>query len=344
MGKRVNIQEGDRFGYLTVIREVEPNITPCGTVQRKFLCKCDCGNDVVRTMSTLHKSKNQSCGCKQLTLGDRVRKYTKEQRESFLYSTWHGMKQRCLDPNSSHYAHYGGRGITICDEWLYDYTKFYDWALENGACKQLTIDRIDLNGNYEPSNCRWVDVETQMNNTSQNRFIEYNGERLTLIQWSRRTGIKESAIRTRLDKYGYSIGQALGYEPHTTKVIDRSHTRKIVNQYSLSGEFIKQWASVQEASESLGISVRAIQLCVTGFYQSGGGYIWKYPNGARVYKQRRKRVIQYSLDGKFIAEHDDVFVASKVTGVNHETIRDICKGRRITRRIKFIFKFKEDAK
>ena len=276
MGKRVNIQEGDRFGYLTVICEAEPNRTPCGTVQRKFLCKCDCGKDVVRAMSTLHKSKNQSCGCKQLTLGDRVRKYTKEQRESFLYSTWHGIKQRCLDPNSSHYAHYGGRGITICDEWLYDYTKFYDWALENGACKQLTIDRIDLNGNYEPSNCRWVDVETQMNNTSQNRFIEYNGERLTLIQWSRRTGINEGTIRSRLDKYGYTVGQSLGYEPHTTKVIDRSHTRKIVNQYSLSGEFIKQWASVQEASCSLNISINSIRNCATGVYKTGNGFIWKY--------------------------------------------------------------------
>ena len=344
MGKKANIQEGDRFGYLTVIREVEPNITPCGTVQRKFLCRCECGNEVIRLRSTLQNNQKTSCGCKQLTLGDRVRKYTKEQTSSFLYSTWQGMKQRCIDPNSTSYYLYGGRGIKVCNEWLYDYTKFYDWALENGASKEMTLDRIDVNGDYEPSNCRWADAYTQANNTRQNRFIEYNGERLSVMQWSRRTGINESAIRARLDHFGYSIGEALGYEPHIKKSYDRSHTRKIVNQYSLDGEFIREWSSAQVASESLGISVRAIQLCVTGFYQSGGGYIWKYPNGARVYKQRRKKVIQYSLDGKFIAEHDDVFVASKVTGVNHETIRDICKGRRIPRRIKFIFKFKEDAK
>lgn len=344
MGKRVNIQEGDRFGYLTVIREVEPNITPCGTVQRKFLCRCDCGSEVIHSLGAFRRSSNCSCGCKNYDIGSLNRKYTKEQTSSFLYSTWQGMKQRCLDPKSTSYYLYGGRGIKVCNEWLYDYTKFYDWALSNGASKEMTLDRIDVNGDYEPSNCRWADAYTQANNTRQNRFIEYNGERLSVMQWSRRTGIKESAIRARLDLYGYSIGEALGYEPHIKKSYDRSHTRKIVNQYSLDGEFIREWSSVQVASESLGISVRAIQLCVTGFYQSGGGYIWKYPNGARVYKQRRKRVIQYSLDGKFIAEHDDVFIASKVTGVNHETIRDICKGRRIPRRIKFIFKFKEDAK
>ena len=136
----------------------------------------------------------------------------------------------------------------------------------------------------------------------------------------------------------------MGYEPHTKTTCDRSHTRKIVNQYSLDGEFIREWPSAQVASESLGISIKAIQTCVTESYQSGGGYIWKYPNGARVHKQRRKKVVQYSLEGNFIAEHNDVFVASKATGVSHETIRDICKGRRIPRRIKFIFKFKEDAK
>ena len=276
MGKRADIKEGDRFGYLTVICETEPNITPCGTVQRKFLCKCDCGNHVIRMRSTLQKSKNQSCGCKQLTLADRTRKYTKEQRESFLYSTWHGMRQRCLDPNSSHFANYGGRGVIICEEWLNDYTKFYDWALENGACKQLTLDRIDLNGNYEPSNCRWADAETQMNNTTQNRFIEYKGERLTVTQWSRKTKIQEGTIRARLDKYGYSVGQALGYEPHTTKVWDRSHTRKIVNQYSLNGDFIKKWTSVQDASDALNISISSIRNCATGVYKTGNGFIWKY--------------------------------------------------------------------
>lgn len=343
MGKRANIQAGDRFGYLTVIREVEPNITPCGTVQRKFLCRCDCGNEVIRLRSTLQKNQKTSCGCMELTIGDRTRKYTKEQTSSFLYSTWQGMKQRCIDPKSTSYPLYGGRGIKVCDDWLYDYTKFYDWALANGASKEMTLDRIDVNGDYEPSNCRWADAYTQANNTRQNRFIEYNGERLSVMQWSRRTGIEEGAIRARLDLYGYSIGEALGYEPHIKKTWDRSHTRKPVNQYSLNGEFIREWASAKEASDALGISMRTIQMCVTGYYRSGGGYIWKYPNGARVHKQRRKRVIQYSLDGNFIAEHDDVFVASKATGVSHETIRDICKGRRITRRTKFIFKFKEDA-
>ena len=121
-----------------------------------------------------------------------------------------------------------------------------------------------------------MDAYTQANNTRQNRFIEYNGERLSVMQWSRRTGIKESAIRARLDHFGYSIGEALGYEPHIKKSYDRSHTRKIVNQYSLDGEFIKQWASVQEASCSLNISIKSIRNCATGVYKTGNGFIWKY--------------------------------------------------------------------
>lgn len=342
MGKRANITTGDRFGYLTVICEVEPNITPCGTKQRKFLCRCDCGKDVVRMRSTLQKSKNQSCGCKEPTFGDRVRKYTKEQTSSFLYSTWHGMRQRCLDKNSTSYHNYGGRGIAICKEWMNDYVSFYEWALANGATKDLTLDRIDVNGNYEPSNCRWANSYTQANNTRQNRFIEYNGERLTVIQWARKTGIEEGTIRARLDNYGYSVAQALGYEPYKKSNGDRSHTRKPVNQYSLNGEFIREWASAKEASDALGISMRTIQMCVTGYYRSGGGYIWKYPDGARVQQTRRKKILQYSLDGKFIAEYMDAFAASDETGIGHETIRDICKGRRITRKTKYLFKYKED--
>lgn len=343
MGKRANIQAEDRFGYLTVIREVEPNVTPCGTVQRKFLCRCDCGNEVIRLRSTLQKNPNPSCGCMELTIGDRTRKYTKEQTSSFLYSTWNGMKQRCLDPNSSHYHRYGGRGVTICEEWLNDYSKFYEWAMANGASKELTLDRIDTDGNYEPSNCRWADVEMQMNNTSQNRFIEYNGEKLTVMQWSRRTGIEEGTIRRRLDSYGYSVAEALGYETHTKKSWDRSHTRKPVNQYSLDGEFIREWPSIQEAADTLNIRQASIRACATGYYKSGGGFIWRYLGEQKKHKRNRKAVLQFNFNGILLAEYEDAKEASEKTGIGNETIRDFCNGRRkTTKHTKFIWKYKED--
>lgn len=276
MGKKVSIKSGDIFGHLTIISEVNPNITPCGTVQRKFLCKCTCGNLVVRSLGCLTKNPQASCGCKSYNIGELNKKYLKEHTQSFLYSTWQGMRQRCLDKNSSHYKYYGAKGITICDEWLNDYTKFYKWAIENGASKEFTIDRIDVNGNYEPSNCRWVDAITQANNKTQNRIIEYNGEKLTLAQWSRKTKIKEGTIRMRIDKYGYTIDEALGFKPHTIKQYDRKNRRKKVEQYSLNGEFIKLWDSSQEASTSLNIPMHGIRLCATGVYKTSHGYIWKY--------------------------------------------------------------------
>lgn len=108
-----------------------------------------------------------------------------------LYVVWCTMKQRCLNPNNKQYAYYGGRGITVCEEWLHDYSVFRKWSLENGYKDngQLSIDRINNDGNYEPSNCRWTDRITQANNQSNNIIISYNGKTQTLRQWSRETGI-----------------------------------------------------------------------------------------------------------------------------------------------------------
>lgn len=277
MPARMKINIGDRFGLLTIIQEVEPHITPCGTIRRRVLCKCDCGNTTIRSLINLNKGNTHSCGCiNKKRIGDLNRKYTDEQRNSFLYSTWNGIKQRCFDTRSSHYKYYGEKGVTICDEWLNDFTKFFEWCIANGASKGLTIDRIDVNGNYEPSNCRWVDAIAQANNKSKNRLIEYNGEKLTVMQWSRKTGIKEATIRMRLDRYGYSVGEALGYETHETKQYDRENRRKPIEQYSLNGELLKSWDSVQVASESLGISIHSIRKCAIGVYKTGNGFIWKY--------------------------------------------------------------------
>ena len=327
---------------MTIIREVEPNITPCGTVQRKFLCVCECGNEVIRSRQALVSSPIVSCGCKAFKIGELNKKYTKEQTSSFLYSTWQGMKQRCLDPNSTSYRNYGGRGIKVCNEWLHYYSMFYEWAMANGASKDLTLDRIDCDGDYEPANCRWADLLTQANNTRQNRFIEYNGERLSVMQWSRKTGIPESVIRSRLDKYGYTVGEALGFNTHKPRISDRSHLRKPVNQYSTDNVLLKTWKSAQEAAETLGVSQRAIQRCLCGYYGSAGGFIWRYPDGVKLNKHVKKRVLQYSLNNELIAEYNDSFEAAAAVGVHHELIRDICNGRRTApKKLKCIFKYKD---
>ena len=110
------------------------------------------------------------------------------------------MKQRCLNSNQKVYKYYGGRGITICQEWIDDFMSFYDWALENGYQDNLTIDRIDVNGGYEPNNCRWLTMEAQLGNTRRNHFVEINGESHTIAEWARIYGISPQTINSRLRK------------------------------------------------------------------------------------------------------------------------------------------------
>ncbi len=118
------------------------------------------------------------------------------------------MKERCYNPNRNSYCWYGAKGICVCDEWD-DFENFYDWSMNNGYSDELTIDRIDSNGNYCPDNCRWSTDREQANNRSTNRIIEYNGESHTLEEWSRITGIASNTIRMRLDEYKWGVEKVL---------------------------------------------------------------------------------------------------------------------------------------
>lgn len=150
---------GRRFGKLIVVERAE-NIGDYAA----WKCKCDCGNETVVTGSNLRSGNTKSCGCLSGT--------THGMTHTRLYHVWGGMIQRCTNPNAAKYSYYGGRGIRVCDEWCNSFVAFYEWAMANGYDPELpwykcTIDRIDVNGNYEPANCRWVDMKTQNNNKSK---------------------------------------------------------------------------------------------------------------------------------------------------------------------------------
>lgn len=126
-----------------------------------------------------------------------------------LYETWCGMKKRCYNAKDKRYDRYGGRGITICDEWRNDFKAFYDWAMANGYSEELTIDRIDVNGNYRPENCRWVDARVQQRNTTRNHFVTVHGETKTIAEWSEITGISQDVIKDRLNKLHWKPEEAV---------------------------------------------------------------------------------------------------------------------------------------
>ena len=125
-----------------------------------------------------------------------------------LYSIWKGIKRRCCNPNYHHYQNYGGRGITICQEWRNDFQAFYDWAMANGYEDNLTIERMDNEQGYSPSNCSWVDMVEQNNNTRHNHYVEYNGGVYTIAELSRIAGIKQNTLLYRLRR-GWSIEDAV---------------------------------------------------------------------------------------------------------------------------------------
>lgn len=171
-------------------------------------CICDCGKESVVCASRLLRGTTKSCGCLGPLLSSK-RSATKEGfSKTKLHRIYTGMKTRCCNSNSKDYPRYGGRGISICQEWLDDSLKFRDWALSNGYKDDLTIDRIDVNKGYSPDNCRWVSAKKQANNRRNCLFITFEGKTMSASEWCELKGWDRHVIPARLKK-GWSLEKAM---------------------------------------------------------------------------------------------------------------------------------------
>ena len=197
---------GKRFGRLTVVERSSEKRKRRGTF---WVCKCDCGNVVVVPRCHLIDGHTKSCGCYHKDRLHEPRPSVSKHylSKSRIYRIWSGMIDRSTNPKSNGYKNYMGRGIGICEEWK-TFTNFRDWAFSHGYADNLSIDRIDNNGNYEPSNCRWVDAKTQGRNTRANVFVTYKGETHTLVEWSEIKGIPYNRVHQRI-KSGWSFEDSI---------------------------------------------------------------------------------------------------------------------------------------
>ena len=203
--KKIN---GIKFGKLIVIKETEKR-NKNGSVY--CLCKCECGNEIEIAKNSLISGNTKSCGC-----------YLKEKRKQYisnylhgesktrLHTIWCEMKRRCYCKTDKAYNNYGGRGIKVCEEWKNNYLCFKEWAINNDYKENLTIDRINNDGDYEPNNCRWINKKQQANNRRTNIKIRYKNKEYTLKQLAELLQIKYSKIywaykNNSLYKYGIEI-------------------------------------------------------------------------------------------------------------------------------------------
>lgn len=200
MGNRFENITGMKFNHLKVVELYGRKVSKNNKSQAMWKCECDCEkhNIIFSTGYNLKSGKIYCCEeCKRM-------EYTKDGlSRTRIGKIWYAMKRRCYEEKSNSYMRYGGKGITICPEWENDKNglqNFYEWSMKNGYKDGLTIDRINSNGNYEPSNCRWASRRTQANNRENTTYVEYKGRKVSICDLARELGMKESTLQTRYQR------------------------------------------------------------------------------------------------------------------------------------------------
>lgn len=279
---------GKIFGRLTVI-------SFAGLKNRRnaqWLCRCECGEEKIVSGANLTGGGTTSCGCLALEIRKSLHithgQTRRHGQRTAEYRAWAGMKNRCTNSNFPEFKYYGGKGISVCEEWMNSFETFFSHVGKRPS-KDHSLDRWpNKNGNYEPGNVRWATREQQSNNQVKNVIILYNGEQKTLAEWCHILGLKYGLVQSRLYK-GYSIEDAFNTpaggltfsrpinmpsEESIKELVKRSS--KAVWQYSITGEFISEYTSSAEAARTLGFSSSTIiSNCLNGRSKTGGGFVWK---------------------------------------------------------------------
>ena len=270
MSKLIDLT-GQRFGKLVVIRRAADHVYPNGSSQAMWECQCDCGNRKDINSSCLKRGLTKSCGC--LGYENRIKSLTKHgMTGTNLYRIWAGMKQRCDQKNNDRYKDYGGRGISYCKEWE-EFEKFAEWAYQSGYKDGLSIERINVNGNYCPENCEWIPFAKQARNRRPSlRIVGEDGKEHLVVDIAEQIGIDSNVVRARYES-GWSLHDAL-YTP----LIMQTVRKKVLKIDLKTGEVLREYASIGQAAKDVGVDRSSISRCCSGELKKSAGFSWKYAN------------------------------------------------------------------
>lgn len=191
---------GKTFGNLYVESKADSK-----NGRRMWNCVCDCGRKTIVSTYLLKSGHTKSCGC----ITGRPGGVSPKIKGTVIYSRWQAMKKRCYQVGTQGYENYGGRGIKVCESWKNNPVAFYEWAIKSGFSENLTLDRIDVNGDYCPENCRWVTAKEQGRNKRNNHLVEFNGKKMTVSEYSELTGVNRGSIDWRLNQSKMKEKEAL---------------------------------------------------------------------------------------------------------------------------------------
>lgn len=253
---------GNRYGRLVVKEFV--GIRGHSAVWK---CLCDCGNECDVTGISLRFGYTHSCGCLQReVVAQRSTKYERVSRR--LYHIWYGLVDRCTNQNCNSYKNYGARGISVCEDWK-DANNFFRWAFQSGYKENLTIERIDYDGDYCPENCRWATIKEQQNNRRNNRRVSINGQEKNLQEWCDIFGISQVTVHSRI-RLGWDIVRAI-----MTPAPPKKKLRCIE-----TGEVFEK---ALDAQKKYGGTCASISMAAAGKTKSSRGLHWEYviQNAAR---------------------------------------------------------------
>lgn len=249
---------GKRFGRLIVLEYAG---------EKKWKCQCDCGGTTIVSGTALNSGSTKSCGCLRIETAKRAKYVKHGKSNSPTFIRWGSMKSRCYYPKNVGYPNYGGRGIKVCDRWLGEHG-FENFLADMGEVpgREYSLDRIDVNGDYTPENCRWATWKEQSNNKRNSRLITHNGRSLTIPQWC--------------DELGFNVNVAYNRYWHGYKTYEELFTvnkqKKRVNLYNENGELVRTYPSIKATAEDLGVGIDMVSDRCKHIHPNVGKYRFEF--------------------------------------------------------------------